>query len=214
MASPVPEETPVSAGKPKQASASTDPCQPARPYALSDAVSPDFTYDLASNCPPQVADTSDEYAPGAPDAVDAISPNYNSRGGTKIIGIVLHNTESRFDQAVSWLRNPKSKVSAHIVINREGKVSRLVSDESNAWHALQANKSTLGIEIEAWKAGQGLDKAQEISLVRQVRYWVEKYGITAENIKPHRFHVNTDCPIYIWPTDSEFNDWKAKILKK
>lgn len=73
--------------------------------------------------------------------------------------IVLHDTSDRLraDDSVSWFCNPKSKVSAHFVVGRDGSVTQLVPCDRAAYHAgqsawcgrAQCNGFSIGIEIDS-----------------------------------------------------------------
>ena len=41
--------------------------------------------------------------------------------------------------SISRLKNPRSKVSTHYLINRNGKITQMVKDENIAWHAENLN---------------------------------------------------------------------------
>ena len=57
--------------------------------------------------------------------------------------------------SINRLKNPKSKVSCHYLINRSGKVIKMVEDRYVAWHAgkskwkncINLNNKSLGIEL-------------------------------------------------------------------
>lgn len=84
------------------------------------------------------------------------SPNVG--GSLKPRYIVIHDTASglKDDGDVSWLTNPKAKVSAHVVISREGNITQLVPFNRVAWHAgvsswkglKYLNSYAIGIEID------------------------------------------------------------------
>ena len=63
------------------------------------------------------------------------SPNYVSgRSDFSIKGICYHITgDSNYNQAVSWLCDPKSKASTHYVIEKNGDIFQLVQDADTAW---------------------------------------------------------------------------------
>lgn len=64
------------------------------------------------------------------------SPNQSLRKGPKIDMIVIHATgDDSFDGALSWMLNPKSQVSAHYLVGKDGKVVQLVKESKKAWHA-------------------------------------------------------------------------------
>lgn len=72
--------------------------------------------------------------------------------------IVLHDTASGLkpDGDISWLTDPASKVSAHVVIARDGKITQLADFNARCWHAGQSkwegkanvNGFAIGIEID------------------------------------------------------------------
>ncbi len=70
--------------------------------------------------------------------------------------IVIHYTgmQSKIE-SIKRLMNPKHKVSAHYLIDRKGKILRMVDDNKIAWHAGKSkwknynnlNKYSIGIEL-------------------------------------------------------------------
>lgn len=78
------------------------------------------------------------------------SPNFDA-GAIRPKYIVLHSTEGNFNGAVSWLKNPKAKVSAHYVVRaRDGYAKQLVREKDRAWHARCWNPEAIGIEMEGF----------------------------------------------------------------
>lgn len=84
------------------------------------------------------------------------SPNFSARASNTINMIVIHATASEsFDGTLAWLTNPESKVSAHYLVGKNGKVVQLVKDEKKAWHAgvsewngvKNCNDYSIGIEL-------------------------------------------------------------------
>lgn len=65
--------------------------------------------------------------------IDRPSPNHNARSHP-IRAIVLHCDASPKESAtLEWLANPKSKVSYHVLIGRDGTAYRIVPDTRRAW---------------------------------------------------------------------------------
>src|SRR5512141_2409237 len=71
--------------------------------------------------------------------------------------IVIHYTEGQTaTAAIEWLTLPKSKVSSHIVIARDGTSTQLVPCDTIAWHAGDSywkgirylNYYSIGIELD------------------------------------------------------------------
>lgn len=94
----------------------------------------------------------------APRIVDLPSPNFGERrpAGAKVKFVVLHYTATdTLAQALDILRDPAREVSAHYVVDRDGRVYRLVAEDKRAWHAGvgswrgedDVNSVSIGIEI-------------------------------------------------------------------
>ncbi|MBM4344898.1 MAG: N-acetylmuramoyl-L-alanine amidase [Deltaproteobacteria bacterium] len=125
-------------------------------------------------------------------------------GQVKIV--VVHTTQGSFAGAVSWMQNPKAKVSAHYCISKKGEVVQLVKEEDIAWHVGSENGYTIGIEHEGfvsdanWVTPQLLDASAKLSC-----YLVKKWKLapTKSNIKGHvelPNQTHTDPGKY-WPWD-------------
>ena len=89
------------------------------------------------------------------DLIDAPSPNFDARRAPPDV-IVLHYTGMKTgDEAITRLRDPEARVSAHYVVEEDGRVLALVPEERRAWHAgrgvwqgeTDVNSASIGIEI-------------------------------------------------------------------
>ncbi len=87
--------------------------------------------------------------------IDCPSPNFDARDQPVSI-VVLHYTGMEDARsAIDLLRDPKSKVSCHYLIDEDGKVLRMVAEDQRAWHAGRSywrgmhelNDLSIGIEI-------------------------------------------------------------------
>jgi hypothetical protein len=143
--------------------------------------------------------------------IERSSPNQSERNGT-LFRIILHNTDGKFDSALSWLCNSASQVSAHLLIGRDGKVAQMVPFHKKAWHAGPANSQSIGIELEATNNQKGMTPIQEKVLVEWLKYLMAQYNIEPKNIIGHREVMNTSCPGLVWPTTSDLVAWKQKNL--
>jgi N-acetylmuramoyl-L-alanine amidase len=132
-----------------------------------------------------------------PPVINAPSPNFNSRNGMDIDTIVLHHTASNNGAGdLAHLRDPKAEVSAHYMVDRDGKIYQLVNDSKRAWHAGKAelhgvptdvNGRSIGIEIV--NAGDGktpFTEAQYKSLTQLVGYLKQEYKVPMNNIVGHK----------------------------
>jgi len=71
--------------------------------------------------------------------------------------VVIHYTAgSSAASTIAWFRHPASRVSAHLVIGRDGAVTQMVPFDHAAWHAGQSrwgsvsglNRHSIGIELD------------------------------------------------------------------
>jgi len=84
------------------------------------------------------------------------SPNYDSRDGAPIEKLVLHYTGMPSgEEALTRLCDPQAKVSAHYLVEEDGRIFRLVAESERAWHAgiaywrgcTDMNARSIGIEL-------------------------------------------------------------------
>jgi len=85
------------------------------------------------------------------------SPNHDGRNGTAVDMIVLHYTDTPdAATALGLLTDPATKVSAHYLVDTDGRVHALVAEDRRAWHAGVAcwrgvtdiNACSIGIELQ------------------------------------------------------------------
>lgn len=128
--------------------------------------------------------------------IDLPSPNFDARA-LPISMIVLHYTgmESA-DAAIERLRDPEAKVSAHYVVDEDGRVIRMVDEADRAWHAGAShwreiddvNSASIGIEIVNPGHDYGyrpFPEAQVDAVVRLVAEIKDRHEITRGNIVGH-----------------------------
>jgi N-acetylmuramoyl-L-alanine amidase len=87
--------------------------------------------------------------------IEAPSPNFDARTAPPDI-LVLHYTGMKTGpEALDRLRDPEAKVSAHYMVEEDGRIFRLVAEERRAWHAgvsfwkgeRNINGVSIGVEI-------------------------------------------------------------------
>ena len=120
--------------------------------------------------------------------------NYNKR---KIKFIVLHYTGMQSERAsIERLTSEKSKVSSHYLINRNGKVVKMVDEKNIAWHAGKSkwknftnlNDHSIGIELvnKGHQFGyESFSKKQISKLILLCKALIKKYKIKKTNILGH-----------------------------
>lgn len=120
------------------------------------------------------------------------SPNYTAGNWQKDI-IVLHwwddpSKRPGFAGTVSWLKDTRSQVSAHYVVEG-GRFTQLVLEKDMAWHAgnLAANRRSIGIEVNPRLSDA--DYAATAYLVADI--WKRRGGLPLHR---HREFTGTACP--------------------
>ncbi len=151
--------------------------------------------------PPKPPPTTPTPNPGGvrpkPPVVSAPSPNFNSRNGMDIDTIVLHHTASNNGKGdLAWMRNSRSQVSAHYMVDKDGTIYQLVGDDKRAWHAgtsalhgtpTDVNGRSIGIEIVNDGSGKTpFTEAQMKALGQLVAHLKDKYKVPVNNIVGHK----------------------------
>ena len=112
------------------------------------------------------------------------SPNFDKkkRLNKNITTIIIHYTGMQSErESLKRLISPTSKVSCHYLINRSGKIFRMVNEENIAWHAGKSmwksfknlNKNSIGIELvnKGHRYGyQNFTKIQIKKLIQLCKY--------------------------------------------
>ncbi len=89
------------------------------------------------------------------DMIEAPSPNFDERT-LPVTLLVLHYTGMESGAAaLARMRDPAAKVSAHYMVEEDGRIYRLVGEDKRAWHAgvsewggeSNINSASIGIEI-------------------------------------------------------------------
>lgn len=123
------------------------------------------------------------------------SPNFSRVNPRMVTCIVLHATATpKVESPLDWLCNPKSKVSAHYVVDTNGDIYHLVLDEHVAWHAGASiwrgasgvNLFSVGIEIVNDNTGKMPYPPAQVKATRDlVRYLMDTYGVSVDDVVRH-----------------------------
>ncbi|PHS29135.1 MAG: N-acetylmuramoyl-L-alanine amidase [Robiginitomaculum sp.] len=128
--------------------------------------------------------------------IDAPSPNHNERD-LPVTMLVLHYTGMKSGAAaIERLRDPAAKVSAHYVLEEDGRIFQLVDENQRAWHAgvsfwrsiTDINSASIGIEIVNGGHDFGLPAFPEVlmqALVPLCQGIIARHNIAAHNIVGH-----------------------------
>ena len=127
------------------------------------------------------------------------SPNRSKKVRLKrdIKFVIIHYTGMQSEiESIKRLKNPKFKVSCHYLINRKGKIIKMVEEKYVSWHAGKSkwksftniNKNSIGIELvnKGHEFGyQFFSKTQIKSLIWLCKKLKKKYLIKTENFLGH-----------------------------
>ncbi|TYC81597.1 N-acetylmuramoyl-L-alanine amidase [Novosphingobium sp. BW1] len=124
------------------------------------------------------------------------SPNWNERK-RPIRMVVLHYTGMQSaEEALERMCDPAAEVSAHYMIDEEGIVTSLVSEENRAWHAGRSywrgesdvNSASIGIELvnpgHEW-GYRPFPEAQMDALLPLLADILERHDIPRANVVGH-----------------------------
>jgi len=122
-----------------------------------------------------------------------ISPNFDARDPVVSLQfIVLHYTGMKTgEEALVRLCDPAAKVSAHYVVEEDGRIFQLVEEKNRAWHAGKSfwrgiadlNSASIGIELvnPGHEHGyQAFPKAQIESLKNLLRDIIKRHNLNAK----------------------------------
>jgi len=123
------------------------------------------------------------------------SPNFSKRDAD-IRFIVLHGTWMADDtEVIERLCDPAAEVSAHYLIDFNGKLHQFVKEEDVAWHAGKScwqgyeglNKYSIGIEVSnlGEEVGAPYTAAQYNALISLLKELAQRYNLPAENVIAH-----------------------------
>lgn len=140
-----------------------------------------------------------------------ISPNQEKgRRGLKPQAFVIHVTEGAEYGAIEWCMSPKSQVSYHYIVKKNGDIVELVNPENIAWHAgriIRAtwdgvkngnnpNLYTIGIAYAGF-ANEGPTFEQVMSMIRLLHELAEYYKIPLDKntvVGHNQIRADKTCP--------------------
>jgi len=125
-----------------------------------------------------------------PPAYAAGTTNFNLRKPNFVV--IHHTAQNSCEQTLQTFTNPKTQVSAHYVICKDGTIHHLLNDYLRAWHGGAAkwgnstdiNSNSIGIEIDN-NGFETFTEAQISSLLRLLTALKKNYNIPAANFIGH-----------------------------
>ena len=132
--------------------------------------------------------------------ISDFSPNFSKkkrRNARQIKFVIIHYTGMQSEiESLKRLKNIKSKVSCHYLINRKGSIIQMVQEKNVAWHAGKSkwkkftnlNDKSIGIELvnKGHRFGyQNFTKVQIKKLIILCKKLKEKYRLKKEDFLGH-----------------------------
>ncbi|MEV8036855.1 N-acetylmuramoyl-L-alanine amidase [Streptomyces sp. NPDC086182] len=129
----------------------------------------------ATECPPEVSCT---FLPAASSNGQVSNRPDN---GIRIDTIVIHDTESPYESAISTFQTPGGGAAHYVMRSSDGAVTQMVPTKDIAFHAgnYSTNLHSIGIEHEGYAAhgGTWYTEAQYEATASLVRYLSDRFGI-------------------------------------
>ncbi len=155
--------------------------------------------------------------PAAPDSVPAGrysvgTTNFNLRKPNYVI--IHHTAQHSVDETLKTFTLPRSQVSAHYVIGRDGQTYHMLNDYLRAWHGgvarwgnvTDVNSCSIGIELDN-DGTEPFAEAQITSLLRVLSSLKRAYNIPAANFIGHGdiapTRKNDPSALFPWPKLAE-----------
>ena len=121
------------------------------------------------------------------------TPNKSSKS-IKPEAILLHHSGGSYLGGVNWIKNPKSKVSYHCLIARDGRRTVFGPDTSRMWHAgvsqwkgrKDLNSWSIGVSFEGDTYVEPLSEDMIASAIEFILPRMEKWGIKKDLVIDHR----------------------------
>jgi len=121
------------------------------------------------------------------------TPNKSSKA-IKPEAILLHHSGGSYNGGVGWIKNPKSKVSYHCLIAKDGRRTVFGPDTSRMWHAgvsswngrKDLNSWSIGVSFEGDTYVTPLTDDMIASAIEYIVPRMEKWGIKKDLVIDHR----------------------------
>jgi hypothetical protein len=102
-------------------------------------------------------------------------------GAEDIRYIVVHDMEGSYEGSIQEFQNPAVYASAHYLVADDGRVTQMVQNKDEAWHAANktVNMHSIGVEDEgyAMKAGSWYSEQEYETSATLVKYLAQKFHV-------------------------------------
>jgi N-acetylmuramoyl-L-alanine amidase len=108
--------------------------------------------------------------------------------------VVLHHSGGSYAGGVSWIKNPASRVSYHVLVGQDGRRTVFASPTQRTWHAGRSEWRGRG-DLNSWSVGAAFagntweTPLTEDAMASMCEYLVplmREYGLTLLDVTDHR----------------------------
>lgn len=135
-----------------------------------------------------------------PDVTLLMNKHYTPASGRKIDKIVVHHNAGNLSVRDCYNTWQTREASAHYQVESDGTIGQLVRDKDIAWHAGNANSTSIGIEhannkmSPSWTISEKtLDNGAHL-VAALCRYYELGRPQWKKNVFPHSYFNSTACP--------------------
>ena len=124
--------------------------------------------------------------------------------------VVLHHSGGSYAGGVSWIKNPQSRVSYHVLVAQDGRRTVFASPTQRTWHAGKSEWQGRG-DLNSWSVGAAFagnkweTPLTEDAMESMCEYHVpvmREYGLTLADVTDHRT-VSPGRKDDLWPIELE-----------
>ena len=121
------------------------------------------------------------------------TPNVSAKP-IKPEAVVLHHSGGSYAGGVSWIKNPKSRVSYHVLVAQDGRRTVFASPTQRTWHAgvsswkgrRDLNSWSIGASFAGDTNKEPLTDAAMASMVEYLVPLIKKYALSLNDVTDHR----------------------------
>jgi N-acetyl-anhydromuramyl-L-alanine amidase AmpD len=121
------------------------------------------------------------------------TPNVSAKP-IKPEAVVLHHSGGSYAGGVSWIKNPASRVSYHVLVAQDGRRTVFANPTQRTWHAGVSSWKNRR-DLNSWSIGaafagdtnkEPLTDAAMASMVEYLVPLIKKYGLSLNDLTDHR----------------------------
>jgi N-acetyl-anhydromuramoyl-L-alanine amidase len=134
--------------------------------------------------------------------------------------VVLHHSGGSYAGGVSWIRNPKSRVSYHVLVAQDGRRTVFAEPTQRTWHAGKSewhgrkdlNSWSIGASFEGDTNSEPLTLAEMASMAEYLLPLMQRYGLTLDDVTDHRTVAPGRKDDLAWRELERFKAYLSKML--